>query len=411
VRQDTELREILRATAERATLPSVMPQPMRRKVTQRRARTIGVTFLTAAMIAVGGVQGMRAVTFDEAAPQKPAGRRDVEQAKVEAPVLRGRVRGNPPADGVPKVDYIIDLNTDVMAPLPESIIRTAGETAEGSWRLQTPGFCFGELCGDAQYVASPNGSLLAYVGTGDEGTPQIFIAGIDGTGVRQITHDPTGAVSPAWSPDGTMIAYATIADIGGVDVAINDLDRGTLVTGLFVLDVATGESAQVTDGSGFFGGLQFTPDGSSLLYSGVSPTDDCSSDCGWHLRTVPIAGGPSTVLIGPGTDAWEVVSSAGEGSLSPDGSLVTFNGVGPGDVWHWLANADGTGLRWIRNGCYDAVPGGTWSPDGSRVVCNESTPPTYAVIRVVDVATGDARRVAIGVSATWLDDHTLLVEV
>jgi Tol biopolymer transport system component len=245
-------------------------------------------------------------------------------------------------------------------------------------------------------VVTSDGSLLAYVGTGDEGTPQIFIAGIDGTGVRQMTHEPTGATSPAWSPDGTMIAYAR--------AGIRE------VTGLFVLDVATGESTQVTDGSDFHSGLQFTPDGSSLLYTGATSTD-CSDPGCLHLRTVPIAGGPSTVLIGPGTDAWQVVSSAGYGSLSPDGSLVTFNGVGPGDVWHWVANADGTGLQWIRNGCYDAVPGGTWSPDGSRVVCNESTPPSYAVIRVVDVATGDARRVAIGVSATWLDDHTLLVEV
>jgi dipeptidyl aminopeptidase/acylaminoacyl peptidase len=403
--------------AERAANSVVVPDGRFEDLLRRRDRknrnqriaagAVGIAFfVTAVWVITGGPFGRTQTPVGPAEENQPAG-------SAEAPVLRGRVRGNPPADGVPKVDYVIDLNTDVMAPLPESIIRTAGETAEGSWPawLRTPRSCGGMLCGDARYVASPDGSLLAYVGTGDEGTPQIFIAGIDGTGVRQMTHDPTGAVSPAWSPDGTMIAYATIRDMGEVDVATNHL-QGTVSTGLFVLDVATGESAQVTDGSGFIGGLQFTPDGSSLLYEGVSPTDDCSSRGGCaHLRTVPIAGGPSTVLIGPGTDAWEVVSSAGEGSLSPDGSLVTFNGVGPGDVWHWVANADGTGLQWIRNGCYDAVPGGTWSPDGSRVVCNESLPPTYAVIRVVDLATGDARRVAIGVSATWLDDHTLLVEV
>ena len=353
------------------------------------AGAVGIAFfVTAVWVITGGPFGRTQTPVGPAEENQPAG-------SAEAPVLRGRVRGNPPANGVPKVDYVIDLNTEVMTPLPESIIRTAGETAEADWPSWLSS-CSGMACGDARYVVSPDGSLLAYVGTGDEGTPQIFIAGIDGTGVRQMTHEPIGATAPAWSPDGTMIAYASR---GG---------ETAKVTGVFVLDVATGESTHVVDGSGFMEGLQFTPDGSSLVYT-HAPTDDCPG-CE-HVRTVPIAGGPSTVLIGPGTDAWEVVSSAWNGSLSPDGSLVTFHGTGPGDVWIWVANADGTGLQWIRNGCYDAVPGGTWSPDGSRVVCNESLPPTYAVIMVVDVATGDARRVAIGVSATWLDDHTLLVEV
>jgi Tol biopolymer transport system component len=306
------------------------------------------------------------------------------------------VRGTPPASGVPDVDYVIDLNTGVMTPLPESIIRTAGETAEADWPswLRTPRACSGGDCGDAEYAVSPDGSLLAYVGTGDEGTPQIFTAGVDGTGVRQMTHAPIGATSPAWSPDGTLIAYASS---GG---------EPQTVAGVFVLDVPTGESTRVTDGFHYFrDGLQFTPDGSSLVYTHVAATDDS------HVGTMPIAGGPSTVLIGPGTDAWEVVSSAGNGSLSPDGSLVTFTGPTPlQDVTRWVANADGTGLRELP-GCYDGIPAGTWSPDGSRIACNESLPPTYAVILVVDVATGDARRVAIGVSGTWLDDHRLLVQV
>jgi Tol biopolymer transport system component len=196
-----------------------------------------------------------------------------------------------------------------------------------------------------------------------------------------------------------MIAYAS----SGEELAT--------AMGVFVLDVATGESTRVMDGSGFMGGLQFTPDGSSLVYTHVDPTEDCSYPSCVSLQTVPIAGGPGTVLIGPGSDAWEFLGSAENGSLSPDGSLVTFIAGGPDtDVTRWVANADGTGLRELP-GCYDAVPAGTWSPDGSRIACNESWPPTYAVILVVDIATGDARRVASGVSGIWLDDHRLLVEV
>ena len=143
---------------------------------------------------------------------------------------------------------------------------------------------------------------------------------------------------------------------------------------------------------------QFTPGGSTLLY-----TDPGSTSHGSVLRTVPIDGGKSTVLIGPD----EGMGHAGNGSLSPDGSLVTMMGNeinGPGAI-RFVANVDGTELRSIPEG--SSNPAGTWSPDRGRIVCSD-----YARknILVVDIATGSASRVAIGRAAIWLDGHTLLVE-
>jgi WD40 repeat protein len=187
------------------------------------------------------------------------------------------------------VDYVIDLNTDVRTPLPEAIIRSLGGTAEGRRA-------------ESQYAASPVGSLLAYVGTGEEGSPQIFIAGINGTGIGQVTHDPFGAGSPAWSPDGTLVAYQ-----GG-----NNNPRD-----LFVLDVATGESRQIADGvADPYSGLQFAPDGSSLVYTGGSHSEP-------EMRTLPVAGGQSSILFGAGRGG---MGGALRGSFSPDGSLVTMMG-------------------------------------------------------------------------------------
>ena len=109
------------------------------------------------------------------------------------------------------------------------------------------------------------------------------------------------------------------------------------------------------------------------------------------------------------------MKDAGNGSLSPDGSLVTFLGGGwPKPNFHcgpcrFVANADGTEPRvipgWISN------PAGTWSPDSTRIVCLGSGISGENRIIVVDVATGDATRVAEGRGATWFDDHTLLVDV
>ena len=299
--------------------------------------------------------------------------------------------------GVPKVDYTIDLKTGVMTPLPEAIIRSLAKSrglldgAIEAARLSTL---------RPRYAASPDGSQLAYVGTSvDDGTPQIFTARIDGTRIRQMTDGPTGAWAPAWSPDGTRIAYN--------GSALSDIRE------LFVLDVATGDFTQVTHETNKRDwDPQFTPDGSSLIYTGGSSSRPV-------ILTVPITGGKSTLLIGPSRG----LEDAGNGSLSPDGSLVTFQGggfpeEGPGHCGpcRFVANADGTERRVIPG--YEANPAGAWSPDGGRIVdlscrgienAENCSPPSS--ITVVDVATGDASHVALGNGAIWLDDHTLLVEV
>jgi Tol biopolymer transport system component len=272
-------------------------------------------------------------------------------------------------------DYVIDLHTGETTPLALAIVRSLG--SDGHFPSDSPG----------HYAASPDGSRLAYVGTGDDGSFQIFVSGIDGTGLRQMTHHPTGAISPAWSPDGTRLVYES---------------RGRRdVQNIFVLDMATGESTQVTDEPLPCGGCSapvFTSDGSSLIYTGGTSSNPV-------LRTVPVTGGKSTLLFDRRAQG---LGATGGGSLSPDGSLLTFMGHeigGPGAL-RFVANADGTDWRIIPR-CYGSNPAGTWSPDGNRIVCLGSR---EEGIKVVDIVTGDATRVAKGQGAIWLDDHTLLVE-
>jgi Tol biopolymer transport system component len=290
------------------------------------------------------------------------------------------------ASAIPDVDYVVDLNTGAMTPLPEPIFQsTLGKTNE-------------VVAAQTHYAVSPDGAQLAYVGTSGEGTPQIFVAGIDGlTGIRQVTNDPVGADWPAWSPDGTKIGYE------GGSLPHRDL---------FVVDVATGAVAhhasfqsrqptQIADGVVLPGeGLQFAPDGSSLVYTGFP-------DGAAEMRTVPVGGGQSTILFGGG---YRGIGDAGQGSLSPDGSLVTFMGHevgGPGPL-RFVVNTDGTALRVIRG--HHSNPAGVWSPDGGRIVALNPDA-SQGGIAVIDVVTGDALQVAEGREAIWLDDHTLLIEV
>jgi Tol biopolymer transport system component len=287
-------------------------------------------------------------------------------------------------------DFVLDLETGEKTRLPNTILRRVRRDIPSDPRW-LPGW---------RYAASADGSAIAFVALADDGTYQIFETGMDRVDVRQLTHDPIGALSPAWSPHGSSIVYVGNDDDGS--------------RGLFVLDVATGDVTPVLEGVNAFE-PQFTPDGASIVYSGgpnISP----------GLRIVPVAGGKSTVFLEPG----QGLNDAGNGSLSPDGTRVTYLGSGSPlapdgspltfhgeEVTHagpgrFVSNVDGTGFGLLPG--YVSNPAGTWSPDGTRIVCSGDDGVSGGGVIVVDVATGDFTRVAEGKGAIWLDDHTLLVE-
>ncbi len=63
----------------------------------------------------------------------------------------------------------------------------------------------------AQPAWSPDGSRIAFVapGIGPERHPDIFIVNADGSGLFNLTNHPAEDFQPAWSPDGRYIAFVT----------------------------------------------------------------------------------------------------------------------------------------------------------------------------------------------------------
>jgi Tol biopolymer transport system component len=311
----------------------------------------------------------------------------------------------PPAGTAPETAYLIDLNTGEMTPLPKSI-------AGGG------------------YAVSPDGTMVAYNSLDDTGSAQVFIARLDGTDVQQVTQ--RGAFGPFdWSPDGGAIAYTS----GDEDVS-----------NIFVIDLATGQTSQVTNekpmtetcvGCGPFAAAypQFSPDGASIVYV-VNRGGDLD------VRIVPVTGGKSVLLVRGAVNL---------PTLSPDGSTLA---VGCGDRFGGgicIGHADGTNLRQLVSGgangpkwspdgtriayndadddkifVVDVATGETtlvakvsgpaqfeleWSPDGTRIAYLDADQPIGELkIFVVDVATGETTFVAEGIAAEWLDDHTLIIE-
>jgi serine/threonine protein kinase/roadblock/LC7 domain-containing protein len=169
--------------------------------------------------------------------------------------------------------------------------------------------------------------------------------------------------SPAVSPDGKLIAFASSRD--GVQR-------------IWIKQINGGSEVALTQGVDDF--PRFTPDGASILYVHVGTPGQPAS-----LWRVPVVGGEARRLI-------DQVLSA---DMSPDGTKIAFtrnvteNNTAAGVLF--LADADGSNVKEIARADVGATHP-RWSPDGKRVavVATRGGRVTQAVI-LVDAATGEAK--------------------
>jgi Tol biopolymer transport system component len=226
---------------------------------------------------------------------------------------------------------------------------------------------------------SPDGTRVVFI---DEPSERMYIAHLDGSPTEDVpTCDVPGCDFPAWSPDGTKIAFSRYE---------NGAAAGPAAVGVYVLDLATNDVHEVVRLTRPL--LADTPrwsgDGTQIVFS-VDQMDDDAFDTGATIGVVPVDGGKHRFLT-----RFDRFASLPDWSWHSDEIVYSVQLIDtkrvqePGDAtWDlWVIKADGTGgrqLTHVPNG--HRLAGPRWTPDGAAITAWELTD-GHAVL--VDPKTG-----------------------
>lgn len=236
---------------------------------------------------------------------------------------------------------------------------------------------------------SPDGTRLAFLSDRDGGRPQLYVIDAHGGEARRLTTLPQGAGAPLWSPDGAQIcvvARVSLDDAPDVKKPKNPPAR--VITTLryrangegfiydrrrhlFVVDVASGGTRQLTDGDWDDIQPAWSPNGKQIAFVSARH-EDRDYDRAADLFVVEAQGGePRRVTPGGGSVALP--------AWSPDGATIAYLGHAdaedePRNSRLWLVPADGDTLRCLTadfDRQLEAFESATpiWSADGSTILC------------------------------------------
>jgi Tol biopolymer transport system component len=197
---------------------------------------------------------------------------------------------------------------------------------------------------EGQPAWSPDGSKIAFVSNRD-GNYEIYIMDKNGTNQNRLTYKPGyGAKLPAWSPNGGKIAY------------ISGFKYWPSLKTLNIIDINNGNVVELVKAS-MLEGHSFSPDGNYIVISGCS---------GWDVCT------PQIYKINLNTNERTFLGEGIEPTWSPDGNEIAFASYIDENWDIYIIDANGTQKsRLTSQSTVEKFP--AWSPDVNYMAfCSKS---------------------------------------
>jgi dipeptidyl aminopeptidase/acylaminoacyl peptidase len=210
----------------------------------------------------------------------------------------------------------------------------------------------GDEHGDGNPRWSPDGTQIAFVSDRDKTKAQILLIPPDGGEARPLMSLEEGSITALyWSPDGSKIAFLYRAtpeertekakkerEEKGLSSPVRvhtklfyKLDGfgyfDNSFSQVWVVDVNSGETKQLTSEAHHLGSLAWSPDGKSIAFVSNRRDEDDLIPNHDDIWTVPVEGGALTRIEAPDGPKSDL-------SWSPDGQWIAFAGhTDPNDTW------------------------------------------------------------------------------